>query len=500
MDQRLLTALRADRAGLSSAEARRRAARAAQRAGQIGRAYRLAGAEADATLRAAAAAEDRATLLPLVGASAHVLVASETAPDARPPYDCCSRPDAPEWRWTPVHDFCETGAAPVRAAILHGGAGGVGSGEALELDRLFSSSGLEELTLQGIQLTAAGLAGLERAAALSSLELGFGTEVHTELLAALAHAPSLRTLRLSGRRRVTDLGCEELGRVRALRELALGGAAWVTDVGVEALAGAERLERLALSGARWVTGSGLEPVVAACAGLRHVELTWCDRLTDEALLFLSDLPMLESLVLDVTPRLTAQGLRWLSLQPTLRRLVVARTERLDGSALEALHGAPRLRELELRALPLDARTLHALAALPLVRLSGSWVADEATDRALPRLGSLRELELDFQGAFDDGAARAIAQLPWLTRLVARGGGFTDAGLAALVELPRLEVLELPFAAISDAGLLALERAPSLRRVDLYGCAGVSAAGVARLRARLGEGVVRWHGTPSGSAG
>ena len=87
---------------------------------------------------------------------------------------------------------------------------------------------------------------------------------------------------------------------------------------------------------------------------------------------------------------------------------------------------------------------------------------------------------------DAGVVAVAAACAQLTKVGLRGCAITDASLAALAAgadgTCRLRVLDVQTCSISDAGLRHIARMPQLRTLELYGCDGITDAGLQALAA------------------
>jgi hypothetical protein len=84
---------------------------------------------------------------------------------------------------------------------------------------------------------------------------------------------------------------------------------------------------------------------------------------------------------------------------------------------------------------------------------------------------------------DEMLARLAERVPGLRILASDGNSrVTDTGLDVLRRFTRLESLDLEWSAVSDAGLPKIAAVSTLRWVDMGGSKGVTAAGLAGLRA------------------
>jgi uncharacterized membrane protein/mono/diheme cytochrome c family protein len=111
----------------------------------------------------------------------------------------------------------------------------------------------------------------------------------------------------------------------------------------------------------------------------------------------------------------------------------------------------------------------------------SMAEDRIISLMQPLLVQLDTLSLA-RTAVGDTAVRILAEATGLRRLDLRGTAITDAGLESLVKAPKLQELVLTQTRLTDAAVECLGRMASLQRVSLWK-SGVSAAGIARLRAQ-----------------
>ena len=307
------------------------------------------------------------------------------------------------------------GFLPARAASLPaiadpalktaiGAALGKASGEAVSLEEL---AGLEALEAREAGIR--DLAGLEAAASLKELDLGFNPLADVRPLAAL---PRLESLNLDGA--VADL--QELGSLVSVKRLSLRHNG-IEDLGP--LAGLAALVELDVGDNRI---GDLSPL----AGLAGLAVLRADRNRIGDLWPLAPLAGLEALdlganqVRDLQPlaglarlrvlRLAGNGLA--ELYP-LAGLEGLRDLGLGGNAVEnlrALSGLRGLRRLDLRGNPVrDLRPLRALPSLVWVHVGGSRIEDLAPLDGLPGLTVAGPDDRDSPGARSDRAGRAGEQ-------------------------------------------------------------------------------------------
>ena len=307
------------------------------------------------------------------------------------------------------------GFLPARAASLPaipdpalktaiGAALGKASGEAVSLEEL---AGLEALEAREAGIR--DLAGLEAAASLKELDLGFNPLADLRPLAAL---PRLESLNLDGA--VADL--RELAALASVKRLSLRHNG-IEDLGP--LAGLAALAELDVGDNRI---GDLSPL----AGLAGLAVLRADRNLIADLWPLAPLSGLEVLDLganqlrDLQPLAGLARLRMLRLAGNglaelhpLSRLEGLQDLGLGGNAVEDLHalsGLGGLRRLDLRGNPVrDLRPLRALPSLVWVHVGGSRIEDLAPLDGLPGLTVAGPDDRDSPGTRSDRAGRAGKQ-------------------------------------------------------------------------------------------
>ena len=292
--------------------------------------------------------------------------------------------------------------AALKTAI--GAALGKALGEAVSLEEL---AGLEALEAREAGIRE--LAGLEAAASLKKLDLGFNPLADLRPLAAL---PRLESLNLDGA--VADL--QELAALASVKRLSLRHNG-IEDLGP--LAGLAALAELDVGDNRI---GDLSPL----AGLASLAVLRADRNLIADLWPLAPLSGLEVLdlganqVRDLQPLAGLARLRMLRLAGNglaelhpLSRLEGLQDLGLGGNAVEDLHalsGLSGLRRLDLRGNPVrDLRPLRALPSLVWVHVGGSRIEDLAPLDGLPGLTVAGPDDRDSPGARSDRAGRAGEQ-------------------------------------------------------------------------------------------
>jgi hypothetical protein len=204
------------------------------------------------------------------------------------------------------------------------------------------------------------------------------------------------------------------------------------------------------------------------------------RIKDDHLLYLSGLPLLNSLYL-ANSDVTDAGLVEVAKLTELWELDIS-TTRVGSAGVRHLQALEHLRELHLRGTYTDDTGLEALRSLTRLRelfLGGSNI----TDAGLVHLTALEQLEwldLGHTSVTDAGMAH-LANLTHLKHLDVGATKVGDAGLSHWQNLAALEYVSLDNTQVSDAGLEKLRRLPRLEEIWLVGTR-VSDEGVRQLRA------------------
>lgn len=391
------------------------------------------------------------------------------------------------------------------------------------------------------QMTDEVLERLSHASGIQELRLGNSKAVSDDGVRHLARLSRLRHLDLS-MTAVTDRGLEVL---RALPELESVNLSWtrVTDAGIAHLAGCERLREVHLTGT--ATGNGALRTLAGKADLAVLHTG--EGLTDSGVRLLQEFPVFRTwrdgeariglLSADAQPN-------QLALHGTITDAGIAALDGLDGlfalgldsqSIQVSARGLAALQSLEhLSWLSIDAtdETMGAIATLPHLRHLGcqDTVASDAGFTALSKsrsiesiwgrrchnlhtagfialanMPSLRALSVSCLNVEDRGIAelpsfpalrelmpmdipdegyRHIARCTDLERLVLMYCRDTsDRATEHIAALPKLQRYFASYTKITDRTPEILSGIDSLEEVEISGCPGVTAAGIARL-ARL----------------
>ncbi len=334
-------------------------------------------------------------------------------------WDVPGKPGTPGWRrWVAEHVDVDLTSNVVQAWLSPR------CGEA-ELAQVAQFHRLESLSVDGANVTDAGMASLGRLTRLRFLYL----EDRPITDAALVHLEALTGLEILSLNRtpVTDAGLVHLKGLAKLWNLQLASTQ-VGDAGLASLEGLANLEELTL--ARTQVGD---------AGLAH----------------LRRLPRLRNLQLDRT-WITDAGLVHLGGITSLKVLNLAGTE-VSGAGLAHLRSLVGLTDLHLTRTPVTDAGLAHLARL--TGLSGLYVSEtRITDAGLTHLAGLTGLEnLGIDGtAVSDAGLRHLEGLTRLKVLMVYDAQVTAVGKSQILKaLPNLSIwISSPWDPAGDASAKA----------------------------------------------
>ena len=269
---------------------------------------------------------------------------------------------------------------------------------------------------------------------------------------------------------------------------------------------------LAKAGAE-LTDAELEEVCRATQ-LTEVDLSGCQRITDQGMIFLARLPQLTSLSLENCHRITLEGIRAIAGSAKLERLDLSRTRMKLPEVYPILQSLPKLSHLVIRDVrgfestglealtqltyldisnangeikDVDLKPLAALTSLRTLNLNGSrnWGRNKTlTDAGLKHLESL--IELEFLGLFGHYQLTAKGYNPLfekLTKLKTLEMGFNWPLKGTEIKLPdTLSSLDLMESfQLTDAGVLNLRETHRLKKLNLFYCLELTDKSLTRLR-------------------
>ncbi len=415
------------------------------------------------------------------------------------------------------------------------------SREVNALIEMLKREGAPGLDADNGQMTDAALAELAQAKNISSLSFSSSNSLTDAGLAHLRHLPHLRHLDLSGTA-ITDIGLKVLRELPFLETLSLSWTR-VTDAGVECLRDSNNLRRIDLGGTR--SGDGALRILRGKPHLASVRTG--NGVTDAGLELLHDFPVFKSwkggevsmglTSYDASPNylmlrgpFTDEGMKHLAGLNGLFALNIDASElRITSQALEPLIGLPNLGWLAVDAkddwMPYIAamRSLRFLGCQDTMAGDDGFVAlgkSESIEyiwgrrchnlrdvgfKALGRIPTLRALSVSSLNV-SDSAVASLPEFPSLRELMPMDipdEGYRHIGRCSSLEslvlmycrdtgdratehiasLPRLAKYFNSYTHITDHSLGILSTMDSLEEVTIYGCPGITDAGVAAL-ARL----------------
>jgi len=372
------------------------------------------------------------------------------------------------------------------------------------------------------------MARIARIPSLKYLQIGNSGDLTDEGVRHLAQMSQLEELEMGGpESKITDRGLEALRSLSVLRKFDMGWAPQITDAGVRNLASCDHLESVNLMGT--LTGDGAIRALAGKPRLRHFQTG--RNVTDRGIALLHEFPAFKTdgeqnhLMLDGPftdagvarlvgleglsslsffwhcTGLTAAGFETLRHLPSLSALACEHRQPID-DAMPHIAAIPRLRMLTANdcgdagfVAISQAATLECLGAGG-SRLTGRGFA------ALATMPALRRLAVDCRNV-DDAALSLLPQFPALREFTPQGfqdEGFRHIGRCEqlerlwcmycpntgdrateyLADLLRLKMYYAGETQITDRSLEVLAGIASLERLEFWGCAGITNAGIGHL--------------------
>ncbi len=224
-------------------------------------------------------------------------------------------------------------------------------------------------------------------------------------------------------------GDTSTGNIELSPSMQLNGEAIVDRTIENILAGNPKLERIAISDAR-VTDACTK-LMEDCKNLYVVNLEYCPKLTDKALLPFRQMRKLETLGLRGSKGFTDRGLETLAECPQLVQLLIGNNKNFTARGVEKLTVLPRLYHLGLGGTGVRGNDLLVLKKFRrLVYLSMDYCTlDEKDAAAIAELEFLRYLSLT-NSTISDKALLKLAEIPTLEDLKMSGTkGYTLVGMA-----------------------------------------------------------------------
>ncbi len=326
-------------------------------------------------------------------------------------------------------------------------------------------TGLKELRLGNTNISARGLKYIVNLKSLERLDIG--NNLTNGGMAQISQLPKLKCLYIV-EHRLTNTGLSYISKLNALEELSLSGGP-LSDSALAYIAKLPSLKYLLLSGDNF-TDDGMA-YIKNNQSLRILHFGNLNRLTDEALFHLSQMPRLERLALHYNRNITDAGIVHLTKLKSLKMLDIYNSQITD----EGLAHLAKIESLENLTLPGASVTdagvehiaqLHDLRHLWIV--SGS--SSPLTDKSLFYIGTLENLKkLSIGGtSLTDKGMKHIAKLVNLKELTIFSADLTNNGLAELTGLDSLKDFYLGRGTnVSISGLKSLNSLRKLQKLTLY---------------------------------
>ena len=277
---------------------------------------------------------------------------------------------------------------------------------------------LTEIDASNSQVTNAGLAYLRNLPTLKQLELG-STKVDDAGMQHLAQIPSLESLTLN-QTLVSDEGVSKLTALPNLKKLELMGC-HLTQAGFAAIGKLPALEHIVLNRTLGVNDAAVDLICEAVT-LRKLEFNSCNEITDQGLLSLRKLEVIDDLQISRC-NVTGVGLGGAVKQQGLKTLKVLH-----------IYGTPITED--------GAKAINSIKSLELLAVGELPINDRGLVMLTQGLKNLKHLH------------------------VANCKGVTGSGLTAIKAADDLEILSLHGTGLVDQGLVLLKGHKKLKSLDL----------------------------------
>lgn len=338
---------------------------------------------------------------------------------------------------------------------------------------------LAPLGHDALRIEARGRVGLEQVAALPESVLGHVRDLTVTQLRPDDGARFSETVTAARFPALTRL---KVGGQAAVGEAVLGLIGeHLTDFTYAAKGlGASQVKKLAAYPLSRVTLYGLPEDAAlpllSLETLRSLRLNYCP-FPHKHLKLLAKLPALRDLAL-VDHGLTKTTTKTLATLDNLQALDLSGNDRVDDGSWARLGALAQLERLTLNGNQVGAKTLAAVAPLPLVALHLDKTKIAALG-GLPKMTALQTLSL-VEAAPDAEGWSALGRLPQLRRLVLARVRARKEQLARLTELGSLRHLDLGGCGLKAEDLTPLTKLTSLRELNLEGNRGLADGGMTAL--------------------
>ncbi|MBN2588988.1 MAG: sigma-70 family RNA polymerase sigma factor [Sedimentisphaerales bacterium] len=297
-------------------------------------------------------------------------------------------------------------------------------------------SELKTLNIDGANITTKGLESL---AGLKSLKSFCPpANVYDSGLAAVGKIKSLQVIRMSEDNSMTNAGLKQLTNLKSLRILQIP-AVRVTDEGLKVLSELPNLNYLMLSG-NFTNNAPL--YLKDVSSLRAIKID-SEQFDDSGMKNLARLTQLESIDVYWNNRITDEGVKYLKNLPNLKTFSTLRGKLSD-------EGLSHLQECK--------------------NIESLFLPDSFSDEGLSYLGRMSKLKhLDrVGGTYTDKGVAELAKCKRLESLVINSRNVTDESLRYISELKNLESLSVIKPDISDEGIKYIAKLTNLKQLNISG--------------------------------
>jgi len=363
-------------------------------------------------------------------------------------------------------------------------------------------SELQEINLSGcVGVTDRGVQDLASIPSLQVLELPWCLKISDQGLQYLTSLPNLKTLNISGCQLITEIGIAQIGLLENLEELNLLYTGYtklcVSDKSLLNLKNLTKLKILSLGGMQLqhtrISDRGIKTISHFFPLLTHLTLMWID-VTDEGVISLSNLTLLEHLQLKGCGRITQRSMKVIGGLLKLKELSLLYNPwlTLNEEVLEELSPLTGIEKLSLGGDPQNGSLLtdNGMAILAtfehLQNLNLSYFEYQFAGSGLGpllRLQTLENVDLTGSNHVNDSTLSVLGQVPSIRSLIlTKCAKVTSNGLKHLLNLTKLSFVSLAGCfRVDDRGLEYLSEIPSLTSLILSQCIGVTDAGISQFR-------------------